>query len=196
MAAEPLALLPSTTAELTAFRWTSYDVPFWGRENSRDGRWNYAGVDSTQYWSLTPDAAWAELIRHEGLRSEDDLDLIRMPLWVCRVPTVMLVDLRRTEDREAHGVTHEALIDDDWTPCQQLATALRARVRGVLSPCAALPEHANVVLFGPRRAIDWHSRPALASTLPTARAAIGRPPAGLLPRVRRRAPRPRGDRLF
>ncbi len=165
-------------------------MPFWARSNTRDGRWNYGGVDSTQYWSLTPEAAWAELIRHEDLQSEEDLDLVRMPFWVCRIPTVMLVDLRLRDERERRGISDDQLIDDDWRPCQDLAERLREHVRGVISPAAALPEHANVTLFGARRAIDWHSRPALASAIPTSRAAIGRPPEGLVDHVRRRVPPP------
>jgi RES domain-containing protein len=196
VAAEPLALLPAAPPDFTAFRWSSYDVPFWSRANSRDGRWNYSGVGSTQYWSLTPDAAWAELIRHEDLHTEDELDLVRMPLWVCRIPSVMLVDLRLPEERERHEIADEDLVDDDWASCQRLGVRLREHVRGVLAPCAALPEHANITLFGPRRAIDWSSRPALASTVPTSRAAIGRPPDGLIARVRRPVSLPPGNRLF
>jgi RES domain-containing protein len=196
VASDLLELLPAAAAELTAFRWSTYDVPFWARPNSRDGRWNYADVDSTQYWSLTPSAAWAALIRHENLRTEADLDLVRMPFWVCRVPPATLVDLRLAQERERHQVSEEALIDDDWSACQQLAVRLREHVRGVIAPSAALPEHANLTLFGRRRAIDWEHRPALASTIPASRAAIGRPPADLVDRVRRLGPTASGDRLF
>ena len=196
MAAELLPLLEGPAADLTAFRWSNYDVPFWNRSNTRDGRWNYANVDSTQYWSLTPDAAWAELIRHESLRTEDELDLVRMPFWVCRIPSAMLVDLRLADERERRQITEDDLLADDWSACQRLAVSLREQVRGVITRCAALPEHANLTLFGRRRAINWESRPALASTVPASRAAIGRPPEGLLDRVRRPARLPSGDRLF
>lgn len=196
MAVEPLALLPSAGGDLTAFRWSSYDVPFWGRSNSRDGRWNYADVHSTQYWSLTPDAAWAELIRHENLQTEEELDEVRMPFWVCRVPTAMLVDLRQSHTREQHQITDDELIDQDWGACQRLAVKLRDQCRGVIAPSAALPQHANLTLFGRRRAIDWENRPALASTIPASRAAIGRPPTGLLDRVGRLVQTSPGDRLF
>jgi len=184
--------------ELVAFRWTDYDVPFWARENSLDGRWNYGGHDSTQYWSLTPEAAWAELIRHENLQSEDDLDLVRKPFWIARIPSLGLVDLRQPDIRERHEVTEDDLIDDDWTVCQELAVSLRQGAsRGVIAASAALPADASVTLFGRRRAIDWANSPALASTVPAARVAIGRPPEGLLPRVRYRSrPGPLGDRLF
>ncbi len=184
--------------ELVAFRWTDYDVPFWARENSNDGRWNYGGQDSTQYWSLTPEAAWAELIRHENLKSEEDLDLVRKPFWIARIPSTGLLDLRQPEERETHDVTEDALISDEWSACQELAVRLRrGATRGVIAPSAALPAHASITLFGRRRAIDWTSRRALASTIPSARAALGRPPEGLIPKVQYRSrPGPLGDRLF
>lgn len=198
MAAEPQALFSgASVGELTAFRWADYDVPFWARENSNDGRWNYAHQDATQYWSLTPEASWAELIRHESLRSEDELELVRKPFWVARISSHMLIDLRIPDERDAHEISEGDLIDDDWSACQQLAIRLRHRARGVIAPAAAFPAHPSITLFGRRRAIDWTSRPALASTVPAARAALGRPPEGLLPQVRhRRRPGPLGDRLF
>ena len=197
MAAEPLAQLPGTVeGELTAFRWADYDVPFWARENTTSGRWNFALEGSTQYWALTPEASWAELIRAEQLLTEADLDLVRKPFWVTRVPTGGLVDLTRADARERYGISEADLIADDRQACQALAVELRKHHRGVIAPSAAMPEHRNVTLFGPRRAIDWTSRSPLASTVPTTRAAIGRPPDGLIERVPFRAAPPSGDRLF
>ena len=195
MASEPLTLLDPGPRESVAFRWSTYDVPFWVRENSRAGRWNYAEDPPTQYWSLAPEAAWAELIRHENLRSEDELEMVRVPLWVCRVRGALLLDLRDDENQQRYSISEEELVDDDWEPCQRLAATLRQEYDGVVSPCAALPSEANLTLFGARRAIDWSSKPALASTVPTTQAAIGRPPHALLGRVRRRVPSP-SDRLF
>lgn len=199
MAADPEPLFPEDgDRALTAFRWSTYDVPFWARQNSNDGRWNYGLQDSTQYWSLTPEASWAELIRHEGLKTEEELDLVRMPFWIARIPSSGLLDLRFADERDAYEINHDDLISDDWGACQALAVVLReAGTRGVIAPSAALPESASITVFGPRRAIDWTSRPTLASTIPAARAALGRPPAGLLPRVHhRRRPGPLGERLF
>lgn len=199
MAVDPQPLFEGeVVGELVAFRWTDYDVPFWARENSDDGRWNYGGQGSTQYWSLTPEAAWAELIRHENLKSEEDLDLVRKPFWSARIPSLGLVDLRKSDQRESHRITEDDLISDDWSACQKLAAGLRqGATRGVIVPSAALPAHANITLFGRRRAIDWTTRRALASTIPATQAALGRPPEGLLPQVRYWSrPGPRGDRLF
>lgn len=179
-----------------AFRWTTYDVPFWARGNSRPGRWHRVGDLPTQYWSLTPEAAWAELIRHEGLYEEAELDLVRMPLWVCRIPKASLVDLHVAELRRRYGLEADDLVDEDWNACQGARAALEADARGVIAPSPALPGHANVTLFGARRAISWTRQPILTSTIPAALSAIGRPPEGLLARVHRAATPVPQDSLF
>jgi RES domain-containing protein len=196
VASEPLSLFYEAPGRLVAFRWSTYDVPFWARPNSRAGRWNTAGGPSTQYWSLTPEAAWAELIRHEGLTTEEELELVRMPIWVCQVPTARILDLRRADERERWKIAEEDLIADDWTRCQELGGEIRNLVPGVIAPCAALPQNANLILFGSKRAIAWDRTPALASVIPATTVAIGRPPSGLVGMVHRPPPIPRTDRLF
>jgi RES domain-containing protein len=182
-------LLPiaGSPGSLTAFRYCDYDVPFWVRRNTRPGRFHELGDAPTQYWALCPEAAWAELIRHEDLHSEADLDLVRMPIWVARVPRAGLIDLRIQTNQDMLGADDEALTADTWGAAQAVAQRLRrdGSVTGIISPSAALPGHANLTLFGARRAVDWHSKPTLASTLSAIRAAIGRPPEGLLKSVRR-----------
>ncbi|MCP9490194.1 MAG: RES family NAD+ phosphorylase [Solirubrobacteraceae bacterium MAG38_C4-C5] len=185
MASEQTALPISAPGTLTAFRFSTYDVPFWARPNTRAGRWNRVGDDPTQYWSLSPAGAWAELIRAEGLTRERELDLVQMPLWVCTVPATLMHDLHDPGVQASYGLDFTDLIDDDHTACQAAARALRADCPGVIAPCPALDGHANLTLFGARRAIEWLSQPALASTIPAAVAAIGRPPRDLLARVRR-----------
>jgi hypothetical protein len=160
-------------------------VPFWARSNTRDGRWHRAGDPPTQYWSLCPEAAWAELIRAEQLVADAELDEVRMPLWVCRVPAAGLIDLRDPAMQAKYKISAAAIIDDSWAACQAAAPGLRADARGILAESAALSGHANLTMLGARRAVDWHTRPALASTLAATQAAIGRPPYGILERVRR-----------
>jgi RES domain-containing protein len=176
-----------TPGSVTLFRYTDYDVPFWARTNSRAGRWHRRGDAPTQYWSMTPEAAWAELIRAENLHSEAEVDLVRMPMWACRVPMVGLVDLTDIDVQHAQGITELEMVGDDWAPCQALGVKLRDARAGVIAPCAALDGHANATIFGGRRAIDWRDRPALARTVPATVVAIGRPPGGLVERVRRLA---------
>jgi RES domain-containing protein len=187
VAPDQTALPFSAPGSLTAFRYCTYDVPFWARNNTRDGRWNRAGDPPTQYWSLTADAAWAELIRAEDLQTERDLDMLRMPLWACRVQMLGLIDLRDPGHQQDYGLSFAQLISDDWSACHAARAALRNAAPGIVTPCAALDAHANLTLFGPRRAIDWRAKSSLASTLPAALVAIGRPPLGLLPHVRRPA---------
>lgn len=200
MASEQIAFpLPavSTAGSLTLFRYSSYDVPFWVKPNTRPGRWNLANEAPTQYWSMTPDAAWAELIRAENLQTEQELDEVRMPIWASRVPAAGLIDLGVDATRERLGTSLAELSSEDWASCQQLGRELRhAGHLGVISPCAALEGHWNVTIFGPRRQIDWRDRPALARTVPAAIAAVGRPPRGLLDRVRRPADPATRPRLF
>ena len=169
-----------------AFRYCSYDVPFWVRPNTRPGRWHTAGDEPTQYWSLTPDGAWAESIRYEELSTEEELDEIRTAMWVCRLPRMGLADLTDTNVCNRYNLTDEDLTADAWGHCQRAAMEIRREARGVLAPSAALADTLNVTLFGPRRVIAFQRTPALASAIPGAIAAIGRPPHGLVGRVRRR----------
>lgn len=185
MAPEQVALPVSAPGSLTIFRYTDYDVPFWARSNTRAGRWNEVGDGPTQYWSLTSDAAWAELIRAKDLYTEQELEMVRMPIWACRIPAVGLLDLHDATTLEGCGLTPGDLVADDWRACQQTAPILRAEAPGIITPCVALDGHANVTLFGPRRAIDWRTKPALVSTVPACKVAVGRPPPGLIDRVRR-----------
>lgn len=198
MPAEPtLFTLPqsaSTTADVVAFRYASYDVPFWARANTLPGRWHRVGDGPTQYWALNPDGAWAELIRHEDLTTAQDLRMVQMPMWTCRTPLAMVVDLCDPDTQERHGISAEQLISSNWTACQDLGRTLRQTYRGVLSPSAVLPGHVNFTMFGARRMISWDSRSSLASAVPAALVAIGRPPDDLLHRVHRPG-RPAG-RLF
>jgi RES domain-containing protein len=172
--------------ELVAFRYCSYDVPFWVRPNSRPGRWHVVGGDPTQYWSLTPEGAWAELIRYEELSTEEELDEIRTAIWVCRLPRMGLADLADDAVRDRYNLTSDDLVADAWDACQHAAAEIRRDARGVLAPSAALADTLNVTLFGPRRVIAFHRTAGLASAIPGAITAIGRPPRGLVGRVQRR----------
>lgn len=186
----------TTTGSITLFRYTSHDVPFWVESNTRAGRWHEVGDPPTQYWSLSPDAAWAELIRSEQLRTEDEVAEIRMPMWACRFPKAGLLDLTVPENQERFGVSHGSLIADSWSTCQMVGQSIRVDHPGVIAPSAALEGHGNVTMFGARRKIDWRNRPLLARTTPAAVVAIGRPPPGLLRRVRQRADPSGRQRLF
>jgi len=168
-----------------AFGATSYDVPLWVNPNRRSGRWNIAGRGCTQYFSLDAEAPYAELLRSEDLRTEREAQTYFAVLWQVRVDDGAVVDYSTFEKAEAAGFPAEALVDDDHERCQAEAAWLRSHnVRGVLSPCAALPESTNLTLFGPRTQGAWDTNVKLASTLPTQRIAQGHPPPALVSRTR------------
>jgi RES domain-containing protein len=168
-----------------AFRATSYDVPLWALPNRRAGRWNLAGQGSTQYLCLDAEAPFAEMLRHEDLRSEIAAAQYRTTLWQVHVDEGAMVDYRDFDAVETAGFSPDAIVEDDHERCQAEADWLRGHgARGVLSTSASLPGSVNLTLFGPRVAIRWSARPRLASALPVQNLASGGPPAGLVRRVR------------
>jgi RES domain-containing protein len=167
-----------------AWRYSNYDTPFWARPNTRDGRWNIAGEAPVQYLTLEPNAAWAELIRAEDLHSEQDVAMVRMPIWVAAV-NVVLVDYSTFTKADQAGFAPEALIDDDWQRCQEEGRRLRQLgYGGVIAPSAALHDALNVTVFGARILWSWARRPPMASAISATVAAVGSPPEGLVERVR------------
>jgi hypothetical protein len=173
------------TVEATAYRYSSYDTPFWARENSQPGRWHVHGDGATQYLSLSTDAAWAELIRKEELRTEDEVGFVSVAMWAVAVSQAMVADYSTFEHAEAAGFDPAALVDEDYGRCQAEAARLRALgYSGILAPSAALPDGVNLTLFGPRMASTWNRAPVLASSLPAVIITKGAPPPGLLARVR------------
>jgi hypothetical protein len=178
--------LPVRPIDLIAHRYSSYDTPFWARENSQPGRWHSHGDGPTQYMSTSTDGAWAELIRKEELRTEDEVAMVSVSMWAIAVDHQMIVDYSTFERAEAAGFDPAALVDEDYERCQREGARLRAlRYGGVLAPSAALPGALNLTLFGPRMASTWDRPPLLASSLPATIITKGAPPPGLLPRVRR-----------
>jgi hypothetical protein len=140
--------------------------------------------DPTQYLALHPLGPLAELIRKAELRSIDQVRAISTRTWALEVPIDDLPEIT-FGTAERFGITAEQLVGDDYEPCQELAMALRAQVEGVIVPSAALPGTRNVVLFGPRVAAPYLTRPVSAVDIPASITADGaRPPASLRSVVR------------
>jgi RES domain-containing protein len=169
-----------------AYRATSYDVPVWVSPNRREGRWNIANQEPiAQYMSLDAEAPFAEMLRHENLRSELDASHYRTTIWQLRVDSGAIVDYSTFELADAAGFDPEALVSDDYGLCQAEARWLVSHnARGVLAPSAALPGSTNLTLFGPRVRVRWGTRVKLASSVPAQPISTGAPPAGLTERVR------------
>lgn len=176
---------PLVELDEVAHRYSSYDTPFWARENSEPGRWHVPGEGPTQYLSLSTDGAWAELIRNERLTSEDEIAMVSVQMWAVEVNQAMIVDYSTFERAEAAGFDPGALVDEDYRRCQEEGARLRELdYGGILSPSAALPGATNLTLFGPRTASTWGRPPLLASSLPATVITKGAPPPGLLAKVR------------
>jgi RES domain-containing protein len=176
---------PTTTVEVIAHRYSSYDTPFWARKNSWPGRWHTSEDEPTQYLSTSTDGAWAELIRREQLRTEGEVAMVSVSMWAVEVNQQLVVDYSTFELAEASGFDPDALVDDNYERCQREGTRLREmNYAGVLAPSAALPGMLNLTLFGARTASTWGHRPLLASSIPAVVITKGAPPPGLLPRVR------------
>lgn len=173
---------------MIAFRHADPSVPFlWEDSSQPAGRWHAEGEGPAHYLAETPDAAWAEFLRHEEIRDEADLAGIERTIWAVEVPEAEAFDLPR--------LPRETLVGglDSYRPCQAEAarlwaaggTGLRApsaalrsgaqsgwRVSGGLVPGRARAEH-SLVLFGRRSDLTgWVVADA------------GRPRADLLERVR------------
>jgi hypothetical protein len=169
-----------------AHRYSSYDTPFWVRENTQDGRWHSRGNGPTQYLSQSTDGAWAELIRNEELTTEDEVAMVSVSMWAARIEQGMIANYESFEVAEDAGFDSDALVDEDHERCRREGARLqRLGFAGVIAPSAALPGTTNLTLFGPRMASTWDRAHLLASSIPATIITKGAPPPGLLARVRK-----------
>jgi hypothetical protein len=169
------------------FRHVDSRFPFlWEIPDQPAGRWHAGGEGPVQIFADTPDGAWAELLRHEEIRTEADLATIRRALWAVEV------DL---DGLAAPSLPMATLVGGlgSYPSCQAEARRLRSRkAKGMVAPSAALraneargwrvdgglkpgPSRAArvVVLFGRRPdLIGWSA------------AAEGRPHRTLLSKIR------------
>jgi hypothetical protein len=164
-------------------------VPFlWESARQPPGRWHGEGEGPAQYFSTTPDGAWAELIRHEEITDPADLREVRRAVWAVDIgdadPGLPRPDL---DERLLRGGL------PSYRACQTEARRLREEgARGLRTVSAALepgpsghrveggllpgPDRQEevVVLFGARHdLVGWLA------------CVEGRPDPGVLPRVRR-----------
>ena len=179
--------VPPLTGHLgtIVFRYSSYDTPLWARNNRDAGRWHSIGDGATQYMALDPEGAWAELARAENLRTDQEFELVRIPIWGLRLSQQGLVDYSSFEKTEAAGFSPDALIDDDYRLCQLEGKRLRELgYAGVVAPSAALPGATNVTIFGRRMLSSWNAPSRLASSIPGCIVAVGHAPPGIAERTR------------
>lgn len=70
----------------TAFRVCDRRWPFlWADDHQPLGRWHGAGEGPCHYLSNTAEAAWAEYLRHAGIRDGDELEDVERSVWAVHV---------------------------------------------------------------------------------------------------------------
>jgi hypothetical protein len=169
------------------FRNTDADVPFfWDSDRQPPARWHGEREGPAQYTSSTPDACWAEFLRHTGITDPDDLAGIERAIWAIEIPDDEAAATPILPPRTLTGGPRS------YRRCRREAARLRAggATRLVAPSAAVLPgtpsgwlanpgltpatarDEQTIVLFGPRpELVGWV-------------AAVGRPMPSLLPRVR------------
>ena len=115
---------------MIAYRHADPRRPFlWESGSLPPARWHGEGEGPVQYLSSTPDAAWAELLRHEEIRDEEDLATIRRALWVIEVPDESFEESAVGEEIETGG-------PETYPTCREEARRVRARVEAGAGPFA------------------------------------------------------------
>ncbi len=173
---------------MIAFRHVAPLQPFlWTERSQPDARWHAEGEGPVQYLSDTPDGAWAEFLRAEGIRDVADLLVAWRTLWAVDIGTEELATPRLPVDVLTGG-------RETWEACRREARRLRAAgATGLRARSAALKvgmarglrvdgarlvpgeerSGDTIVLFGPRPdLVGWRA------------AFLGRPAEDLLEAVR------------
>jgi hypothetical protein len=172
---------------VNGYRNTDLDVPFfWESDSQPPARWHAGGAGPAQYLATSPEAAWAEHLRHEEITDPADLAGVRRAMWTVELPDEEpLAQPRLRRDAMVGGLI-------TYPRCQRESARLRAKgASGLRAPSAALRTGASgwrtddglrpgplgraetIVLFGRRPDLVAYSA-----------CAAGRPRADLLPRVR------------
>jgi RES domain len=138
------------------FRQVDPRYPFgWESPRQRPGRWHGAGEGPVQYLSDTPDGAWGEFLRHEGIDDPSRLWMVRRRLWAVDVPDGSEQVARpRLFERTLRGGL------ETYAACQVEARRLRRRgATAIEAPSAGLVRGgARGQLARPRRMIEASPR--------------------------------------
>jgi hypothetical protein len=108
--------------------------PFlWESASQPPARWHGPGDGPVQYFADTPDGAWAEFLRHEGITDESQLVNVRRALWAVEAPDGLPAEAPRLSQSILTGGL------DTYEACQKEARRLRGNGAGaVRAPSAAL----------------------------------------------------------
>jgi hypothetical protein len=168
------------------YRHADTRLPFlWESAEQPAARWHADGEGPVQYFSETPDGAWAEFLRHEEIIEPSDLDGVRRAMWAVDVPEQEFAEPPLTAEVVTGG-------PETYAACREEAGLLRANgATGLAAPSAALlsgtPSGWQVdggmrsgPILGERTIALFGRRPDLTGW---AACAAGRPRADLLDRV-------------
>lgn len=176
---------------MIGYRHADPRYPFlWETSAQPAARWHDQGDGPVQYLASTPDAAWAEFLRHEEITDPADIATIRRAMWAVEVPGDPL-SRPRLPLRVLRG--DETSYDACRREARRLrlagASGFRARSAAIVSTTGSghrvddglrpgpTRDEEVIVLFGPRPdLVGW------------AACAVGHPREDLLRRVRHLRP--------
>jgi RES domain len=119
---------------MIVYRHADPRFPFlWESNGQASARWHGPGEGPVQYFADTPDGAWAEFLRHEGITDESELVNVRRALWAVEVPDYLHTKMPRLDQAAMTGGLNT------YEECQKEARRLRSRGAAALrAPSAAL----------------------------------------------------------
>jgi hypothetical protein len=119
---------------MIAYRHADPRFPFlWESADQPGARWHGSGEGPVQYFADTPDGAWAEFLRHEGITEESELANVRRALWAVEVPDDLPAEMPRLGEALLVGGF------DTYEECRSEARRLRNNGAVALrTPSAAL----------------------------------------------------------
>ena len=128
--------MPRLRKKALGFRHADHRYPFlWEGNTQPEGRWHGPGQGPAHYFADTPDGAWAEFLRHEGIKTVEDLAGITRTLWVVELPAAEEYRKPTLTRRTMRGPT------SSYLSCQKSAKAIRSSgCRSMVVPSAALKD--------------------------------------------------------
>ena len=119
---------------MIVYRHADPRFPFlWESAEQPPARWHGLGEGPVQYFADTPDGAWAEFLRHEGITEESDLVNVRRALWAIELPDDLPTQAPALPLPVLTGGTAT------YEECQKDARRLRTKgAKALRSPSAAL----------------------------------------------------------
>ena len=138
------------------YRKADWDSPLWALPNTRAGRYNLAGESGTQYLCGHPWGPWAETLRWEDRRTDEEALDLAGRIWAVRAVLPKPPLLLGFQNAKDYGLNPDDLVAEDYRACQRFATEARAAgAQALLVPSAALPGTSNLVILGPRVLLSW-----------------------------------------